>query len=250
MKYIKMAFGFIVVAGLMAVMAGPALAEGVRSVGCIENKEKGQWEDSNCEIAKAKGNWETKEPTETKEVTSITMGKGVVLEDTGAKTEIFCTGTGSGSVGPGGKGRIASAVASKCEFESGKAGSCESGKPVTAKAIHLPWNTTYENPAGAEIRTKIENGGKGEPGYEVECTVAGIFKVTDTCEGATSTLTKNVPAENEGTGTGTVEAEFEATSAKANCSVGGKGTGRTGGTTLFRLRFPQRVRWWILRILF
>jgi hypothetical protein len=75
MKYLKIVFGLVVVAGVMAVTVGPALAV-VRPefAWCEETKGKGQWEDKACTKGKANGGWETKEITNTREVTSSSPG--------------------------------------------------------------------------------------------------------------------------------------------------------------------------------
>lgn len=246
MKYLKIAFGLVVVAGLMAVMAGPALAETYRWVGCTENKEKGQWEDSKCEKAKSGGNWETKEPATGTEVTTATIPgtSGLELEDKKAGTAIKCKGGGAGKLNATATGELTAASATKCEFV--KAGSCEATKPVTAKAIHLPWKTKVEE-VNKERRNVIENSGAGEPGYSVECTVGGIFKITDTCEGKTNTSITNRTSASGGEGT--VEGEFDAKSPTGKCSVGGAEQGRTAGAILLRLKGVSIIWWRILGLL-
>ena len=128
--------------------------------------------------------------------------------------------TDGGKAGPGREGEITEVTATSCTFV--EAGSCEASKPVSMKAIHLPWKTKLSEPASGEIRNTLTEGTSGAPGWVVECTVAGIFKTADECTGVTSTLTRN-GAE------GTVEAEFEKNSAKATCSIGGKESGRIEG---------------------
>jgi hypothetical protein len=244
MKYLKIAFGLMLVAGLMAVTAGSASA--FLWVGCVENAGKGHFEDNKCEKSQSGGNWETKEPAAGKEVTVATIpGQSLTLEDTGAKTAIECKGGGLAKLAASGKGEQTAASATSCKFVSGKHGSCEESKPVNARAADLPWNTKIEETAG-EVRNAIETGSGGKPpAYEVECTVAGIFKVTDKCEGNTSTsLTKRSSAAN---GEGTVEGEFEAKSAKGNCSVGGTGTGVNTGKILLRLSGIALIWWWFLK---
>jgi hypothetical protein len=245
MKYLKIAFGLIVVAGLMAVMAGPALAEEYRWVGCEEKAGAGKWEDNKCEKAKAGGNWETKEPAVGKEVTIATIpGQSLTFEDTGAKTAMECQGGGTAKLNAKGTGEIVALTATSCKFVAGKNGACEASKPVTAKATHLPWKTKLEEAAGGEVRNAIENSGTGLPAYEVECTVAGIFKVNDKCEGNTSTSIKR--RTSAAGGEGTVEGAFDEKSPLANCSVGGEKTGKMAGISLLRLRFITLIWWWFL----
>jgi hypothetical protein len=245
MKYLKIAFGLMLVAGLMAVTAGSASAEEYRSVGCIEHAGAGHWEDAECAKAKVNGNWETKEPASGTEITVATIpGKGLVLEDTGAGTAIECEGGGTAKLLAKGTGEQTAASASKCKFI--KAGSCEASKPISTIPVHLPWKTKAEE-VGSEDRNAIESSGVGEPGYAVECTVAGIFKVTDTCEGKTNTsLVRRTGIITAGEGT--EEGAFDAKSPALKCSVGGAGTGVNKGIILLRLKGVPVVLWWILRI--
>jgi hypothetical protein len=247
MKYLKIAFGLLIVAGLMAATAGSALAEEYRWVGCEEKAGAGKWEDNKCEKAKSGGNWETKEPAAGKEITVSTVpGASLTLEDTGAKTAIECTGGGVAKLNANGTGEQTAASATSCKFVSGKNGACEASKPVTAKAAHLPWKTKIEETAGGIVRNAIENSGAGLPAYEVECTVGGVFKVNDKCEGNTNTSIKRRAAATGGEGT--VEGAFDTSSPLANCSVGGTGTGKNSGVILLRLRVATLVWWWFLGI--
>jgi hypothetical protein len=139
-------------------------------------------------------------------------------------TQIICTGSGHGTVGPGPNDTIKSILASGCVFETGKNGSCEAGKPVNAKAVHLPWATRLLTVAGA-TRDMIENSGAGNPGWVVECSVLGGFKVQDTCESTTGDpkITSNA--------SGDVTSTFEA-SETASCSLGNSTSGMVIGNTL------------------
>ena len=144
------------------------------------------------------------------------------LADTGAGTEIECEGKDEGTVGAGSKDEVTKIEATNCKFI--KAGSCEASKPVTAKAVNLPWKTELYEPKSGEIRDHIK-ATTGEVGWAVECTVFGVFKIQDECKAAESnTAMTNV--------TGGVDATFDATTPKANCSVGGTGTGSVLGTDL------------------
>ncbi|HEY2631125.1 MAG TPA: hypothetical protein VGI26_01970 [Solirubrobacteraceae bacterium] len=145
-------------------------------------------------------------------VKSKSVGK-LVLEDMGM-SKIECEGTDAGTVGPGAVDSITAITATGCVAVSG---SCEA--PVTAKAVGLPWAT--ELVAGP--RDKITTVAAG---WAVECLVAGIFKIQDTCTGATSTGISNVAAG--------VDAAFDATSGEtpATCTLTGKATGLVEGTDL------------------
>lgn len=154
-------------------------------------------------------------------VKSKSVGK-LLLADLGAGTSIVCEGTDEGTVGPGAMDLVSKITATNCSFE--EAGSCESGKPVTAKAVNTPWLTElFDN--GTEVRDDITSEISGKlPGWVVECTVAGIFKIQDECTGLSTTGMDNV--------TGGVDALFEALTPKANCSVGGSGKGDVSGVDL------------------
>jgi hypothetical protein len=149
---------------------------------------------------------------------SITEGKpaekgSLKLADKKAGTEIECEGTDEGTVGPGNKDEVTKVEATKCKFI--KSGSCEASKAVTAKAVELPWITELYEPEAGKIRDHVKaHAGGGAPGWKVECTVGGIFKVQDTCTNESNTAMNNVA--------GGVEAVFDAKTPKAKCSLGGE----------------------------
>jgi hypothetical protein len=249
MKYLKLAPWLAVVAGLMAFTAVPAMAAEAVWVGCKENAGHGQWKNNQCSEVENKGNFETKEQTETSEVTSATTGSGLELSDskaTGGETAVTCVGGGRGWSGANGLGGVTVARVANCKFV--KAGACEASKPVIATARNLPWATTLQDASG-HVRLSLlptvqgKEIGKGEPGYSVECTVGGVLKVTDTCEGKTTTAVRNSTS-RANNGEGTVEAEFEGKSETSTCSIGGAEAGRIAGITLFRLGGIPRVLWW------
>jgi hypothetical protein len=247
MKYLKIVFGLAAVAGLMAVVAPAAMAN-PRWVTCKANAGKGNFEDSLCSKAKVNGGWETAEIAESVEVTASSP-TGLTLEDskaTGGATAINCTGSGLGKAAPGGRGEIVRITATGCKFVPGKVGSCEESKAVTAKPVNLPWS--YELFLRLSLRTGISRvraeivsliSGKS-PGWAVECTVGGIFKITDTCEGVTTTSVEANRAAK------IVETEFEEESEETpgTCSVGGAKAGRVAGNIINRLR--TGAPWWVL----
>lgn len=142
----------------------------------------------------------------------------VTFLDEGTGLELECEGPNSGTVGPGSADEVTSVLYSKCVVFKG---TCAS---ASATPANLPWKTKLVL-AGSEIRDEIENGGKGEPGWNIVC--GGV--VADTCTGKTSTAMSNfVP-------TGKVEALFDAKSAKTNCSAGGAGKGRILGFNIITL---------------
>jgi hypothetical protein len=145
----------------------------------------------------------------------------VTLTDEGAGMTFECEGTSEGFAGPGSLGEVTKWTASKCTELSSKT-SCEKGKPVTLAAVHLPWRSELATVEGV-TRDVLSEDGKGAPGYEFKCTVAGIYKVTDLCTATQlDTAMTNV--------TGGVDAVFDGE--KLKCSVGGAGTGKLEGTQL------------------
>ena len=138
---------------------------------------------------------------------------------------VKCTGTDAGTIGP----EKADSITEIYETSGSKKIKCTSsqctGTPE-AEAVHLPWTTELvevTNKKGEkEIRDLIKNSGAGVPGWAVKCTILGVTK-TDECTAASSTKTTN-------TASGNVAAEFEKESPKANCSLGGTGSGEVNGT--------------------
>src|ERR1700683_394141 len=116
MRYLKMAFGLVVVAGMMAVMASSAMAlTGPRWVTCLK-VVKGTFENNLCSKGSS-GEWETSTVKETIEVTSDGT---LVLEDekpaAGGAVELECKGTNEGTIGANGSDSIRSVGASECKF--------------------------------------------------------------------------------------------------------------------------------------
>jgi hypothetical protein len=248
MKRLKIAFGLAFVAGLMAVVAAPAMAV-PRWVHCV--KGSGPYTNGTCATL-GSGGWETKELVNTSEVTS--SGE-LTLEDTKAPsggTAIKCTGNNTGWVTnlenknePGQDG-IATITNIHCTFVAGKIGSCEESKGVTAEPRNLPWGTKLIE-EGTEVRDDVLGGkkeiGEGWPGWSVVCTVGGVLKITDTCE-------HNDTAVNVITNRTTGKTEFvfdeksNAEGHRATCSVGGAEAGQVHGTILSQLRSGNAL--WIL----
>jgi hypothetical protein len=243
MRYLKIVLGLALVAGLMAVVASPAMAAQPKWVFCNE-VTSGKWTNSGCTTS-GSGKFETAAVTETVEDTS--SGK-LELEDskaTGGATAITCEGTNTGTAGANGSDGIKTITATHCTFV--KAGSCEEAKGVTAIARNLPWATKLEEVENEktkkmEVRDSVTSLVAGKtPGWAVECTVAGILKITDTCEGNTSTSATANRTE------GTIETNFDEVSEKspATCSVGGAGAGFVRGPVRVRSR---RFILWILAL--
>ena len=130
-----MAFGLAVLAGLMAVVAAPAMAT-PRWVHCVHGT--GAYTSGTCATLGA-GGWETKELVGTSEVT--TSGE-LTLEDEdapGGAVTIVCTGRDLGWVANlsagAGEGGIFAITSIACKFESSAThGECEESKGVTVNA--------------------------------------------------------------------------------------------------------------------
>ncbi len=153
--------------------------------------------------------------------TAVKSSGTLVLTDLGAGTSIECTVKDEGKVGPGPSDEV-TATSTSCGFVSGKAGSCEAGKPVTAKALRLPWKTELM-PINESIHDEVSGTG-GNPGWDVECTVLGVFKTQDEC------TSPNAEPQMSNV-TGGVDTTFEA-SEKYSCSVGGENAGMVVGKDL------------------
>jgi len=137
-------------------------------------------------------------------------------------SEVECSGTTTGTIGPGKYDRVESIHITSCIQKK----VCENVE--TVKPLHLPWQTELTE-KGGQVRDTIREV-SGEPGWSVTCkTVLG--SKTDTCETETG-KEGSTTATNE-TVHGYVLGEFGPTS-KADCSEGGKEAGEVGGiiTTL------------------
>jgi len=240
MKHLKIAFGLVLAAGLMAVVASPAMAV-PRWVHCVKS-ETGKYSNGLCNAAGS--GWETKELVGTSEVTS--SGE-LELEDTkatGGAVAVKCKGEDTGWVAnlTTGAGEDGTATVTNVTCTRVIDGLCEA--VVEVKARNLPWGTRLvENKS--EVRDELVSGnhneiGNGEPGWSVTCkTILG--NVTDTCE--LSGTTQNVRANRA---TGKTEFVFDKITEekKAKCSQGGAGTGRVTGTISEELRSGNAL--WVL----
>jgi len=205
MKHLRIAFGLVVMAGLMAIAAVPAMALSPRWEQCktVEIANSGNWKDSLCSVPQGSGTWLTMQVTSTEEVTSKSIGK-IELTDTkatGGASTVACEGGDRGTIGANGADQEIEVFATSCVRVTG---ACTSN--VRAVAINLPWITQLvEEPAG-KIRNTIRSEIAGKsPGYLVECLVQGIFVVEDECTGPISTAMENLP-------NGNVLATFDKTS--------------------------------------
>ena len=239
MKYLKMAFGLVVVAGLMAVVASPAVAV-PRWVHCVKS-EKGKFSDGTC--SKSGTGWETKELVGTSEIT--TSGE-LELEDTkatGGAVSLQCSASGTGWVAnlasatePGEDGN-STITNVKCTFV--KEGLCR--KAIGVEPRNLPWGTRLVE-SGTEVRDEIISGNvSGAPGWKIICENFLGGMTEDTCELSGNSV--NIIANRA---TGKLEIKFDniTETKKAKCTVGGANAGNTRGTILALLRSGNAL--WVL----
>jgi len=239
MKYLKLAFGLVAVAGLMAIAASSAMAAEPIWVTCAKTAAPTHYTEADCLTAGSEGGWNTKgfAANETIEATSSGTLK---LEDrsaTGGEVKIECAGTDQGWVGPNGVAEENRVTASSCKF-AGAHGSCEESKAVTAKAINLPWTLKLEERTNTatskvELRGLLVSLVSGKnPGWDVECTVGGILKVSDECTGRT-----NVGVESARSRLLT-NFIFDSISEQepAKCSIGGENAGFVSGIVSSSIR--------------
>jgi len=149
-----------------------------------------------------------------------TTGSGkLTLTDTngffGSTVSVTCTGTTTGTAGPGAVDTTSTVTVSSCTTDEGTCGS------PSATAVDLPWKTELSTVNGV-VRDTIRADGNGQPGYAVTCTVGG-FRITDTCksERGQPKVTLN---------TSPVPIEFDAESGTADCTNGGAGAGHVRGS--------------------
>lgn len=155
----------------------------------------------------------------------------LLLEDSGTGTKLHCHGANDGYVGPGNVDLVLAITKEllgtndkiPCTFD--KAGLCNSGKPVTALALNLPWLTLITL-IGGKVRDIIEKDPSasvsGNPGWKVTCTNILGGESIDECTLAEG----NTALANSAAG---VEAIFDAESPNANCTLGGAETGVVRG---------------------
>ena len=149
-----------------------------------------------------------------------TSGSGTLeLTDTngffGSTVKVKCSGTTTGTAGPGAADTTSTVTVSSCSTVEGF---CES---PTASAVNLPWKTELFASGGA-VRDHIKSDGKGAPGYKVECGTP-FGRISDTC-----TTEAGQPLVD--TGVSPVPVTFDASSGTANCTLGGTGAGHVRGT--------------------
>lgn len=238
MKHLKIAFGLVAVAGLMAVMASSAMAAPIW-VTCVNvGPNNGKWLDAQCTKA-GKGEWETKAVTETVEVTSSGTLELEDSETIAGASSVECSGTNLGTIGAGGTDSTTRITATKCKFV--KLGGCEESTEPKAEARNLPWATKLEE-TGEEVRDRITSLIAGKlPGWAVTCkTIFGTK--TDVCTGLNSAKVRANRA------AGSVEGEFDEKSEAASCTEGKEKSGHVRRTVITSLRNSKGVlqAFWVL----
>jgi hypothetical protein len=246
MKHLKIVFGLVVLAGLMAVSAMPAMAAVPRWVECVGGG--GAWPNADCVKGSGNNEWGTKELEGTSEVTSSGT---LTLADTkapGGIVEVECKGRDLGWVAnlkntaEAGEDGTFAITSIECVFVPGKNGSCGATSGVKANPVHLPWGTKLAEKNG-EVRDEIIAGTGGNPGWNVECLFDGVFQVSDVCEAEIH----NTTAARANRAELTVEFLFDETTLneqKAKCSLSKENSGTVQGKLSIKLRTLHAL--WIL----
>jgi hypothetical protein len=181
-----------------------------------------KYTDGKCSVLSSTGKYEWIELTTTEKVFSEATLRLYDTKTAAGESEVECSGTTVGSIGPGKYDRTETVTVASCRALK----VCEN--PVTATAVDLPWQTElYES--AKEQRDKItEVPPHGEPGWKIECKV--LFKnETDECktvageEGSTSMTDITVGTKS------IVQATFETKSGLATCTLSKAKTGIVGG---------------------
>jgi hypothetical protein len=181
-----------------------------------------RYTEGQCVTASSTGAWAWQEVKGTEKV--IGLGS-LVLRDTKVPiegtVEVLCTGKSEGTVGPGKFDRVTSITEIKCS--PGK--DCE--KVEKAEPRDLPWQTELFE-TESTVRDKITSGGSGAPGWGLSCTVLGITKEDVCTSESTSVLDRNMLTQELTGSRRLVGLAFE-NAGKANCTVGGEGSGEELG---------------------
>ncbi len=240
MRYLRIAYGLALIAGLMVVVASPAMAT-PRWVHCIKSATGGHWSSGTCTSVGT--GWETQELLATSEVTSngeLEMEDSKALEGgLGLKCRATVTGWVANPTSGAGVDGVSSIKNIACSFT--KKGLCESEVNVKGGPTGLPWGGRLIE-REKEVRDELVSGRSETPGFSVECIISGILKVSDSCHRQGNTA--NVLANR---GTGRIEAIFDKRTEEepmADCSQGGENAGLVRGTFPIQLRSGNAL--WVL----
>ena len=211
---------------LVAMFVMSMLAAGTASAAweqCATEKAAAaatKYETNQCLKVQSSGKWAWQEITSAEKVKSQGSLKLSDINIPIAGTvEVSCSGTDTGTVGPGKTDVTESITVASCT--AGK--NCE--KLIkNAEPLHLPWKTELFN-TEKTVRDAIKADGKGEPGWAVECKVLGVTKKDECTTETGTTLMSNVLTNGELL----VLADFESKSGKAKCTVGGANSGEVIG---------------------
>jgi hypothetical protein len=211
----------LTIAAFLGATATPVLAAPAWE-GCME-VTKGGFENSECTKEKSEGKFEWVEITGTVKLSAaFTLHLADTKVPSVGTVEVQCSGTGSGSAGPGSFARIEKLTVSSCAAGE----HCE--KFEKSEPVNLPWKMELYETEGLG-RDKITNGKKGKeaPGWEVTCKVLGVVTADRCTTEAQTVLMDDIAG-------GPVESLFDEQSGNAECSVGGAGSGRVKGAILIK----------------
>src|SRR6478752_939540 len=132
----------------------------------------------------ASGNWKGWGYLPITESTSTTWGGKLKVVDSEYvfvgktyKLAVECTDTVNSTMKINGMGEITGITSSGCV---GSENCAKEGAKIKIAAVNLPWQT--ELALEGTFLNRIVNGGKGTPGFEIECKLFGVA-ITDTCTG-------------------------------------------------------------------
>jgi hypothetical protein len=231
MKHLKVA-GLCLVSMLMMSMAVSAATASAAPTwkGCLSGGSTTKYSNDGCVTAEAGGSWSWQEIKNTDKVT--TTGFTITLTDRNTavgRTTVICIAGGEevGTVGPGEFDRIEAAKVNEAKTNCRGTGGCKEKGVESVTGVNLPWQTKLSEKEGKILDT-IENSGKGEPGWKVECESL-LGKETDECVSEGAEKLESALLENKLTnGVQLVLAKFE-TAHKAKCSKGGVESGEVAG---------------------
>ena len=171
MKSIRIAGLCLVAVFVMSMVAAGTASAAPHWLVCLKwNNSPTRYSTSQCEKAETGGGFEWSEL----KGTEATVAQGtLILETTNVpivgEVVIECSGTGTGSVGPGNLARTTSLKTEKCT--AGK--NCEKIEK-SAEATNLPWNTELLETEGVIHGTLRKGAGAaGPPGWRATCKVLG-----------------------------------------------------------------------------
>jgi hypothetical protein len=215
MKHLKIA-GLCLVAVFAASAMATASASALAWEDCQEGSGSGKkYTEHQCTtLMEPGGKWEWQTLSSPEAVISTaTLKLRDIKAVLGKNVEVECTGTDTGTIGPGAEDKISTVTVTSCKNLANCPGT------IKAEARNLEWKTELVEEGGKQ-KDKIRAGTGGAPGWKVECT-----GISDTCTSESGdTFMENLS-------NGTVNAIFKKEeSGKATCSITGKESGEVEGT--------------------